>query len=121
MNQRILSYILAFIFLASGGAKLLSMSFEIEAFERWGYPIEFMYFTGIVECLGALGLLVPRLSSLASACLSLLMVGAMGTHFVHKEWLMLIVAFLITLAAFWRGWSGRAEIKELLATLRDDK
>jgi uncharacterized membrane protein YphA (DoxX/SURF4 family) len=121
MNQRILSYILAFIFLASGGAKLLSMSFEIEAFERWGYPIEFMYFTGIVECLGALGLLVPRLSSLASACLSLLMVGAMGTHFVHKEWLMLIVAFLITLAAFWRGWSGRAEIKEILATLKDDK
>ena len=69
MNARISSYILALIFFASGGAKLLSLPFEVDAFLRWGYPREFMYFTGIVEIIGAFGLLITRLSSLSSLCL----------------------------------------------------
>lgn len=121
MNSRIFSYILALIFIASGGAKLLSLPFEIEAFERWGYSIEFMYFTGVIECLGAIGLLIPRLSSLASVCLSLFMLGAIVTHFIHQEWIMLIAACFITLATSWRGWLGRAEIKALLVTSRANK
>jgi len=121
MNNRILSYLLAFIFLASGGAKLLSLPFEIAAFERWGYAIEFMYFTGVVECLGAVGLLFSRFSSFASLCLSALMLGAIGTHIIHREWVMLAVAIVIALAAFWRGWSGRADIKQSLITLGYNK
>ncbi|TPH14050.1 DoxX family protein [Litorilituus lipolyticus] len=121
MNPRILSYILALIFFASGAAKLLSLSFEMEAFARWGYPIGFMYFTGIVEVLGALGLLIPRLSSFTSLCLSTLMLGAIGTHLAHKEWLMFVIAFAIAIAAFWRGWLGREEVKQLLITLRQNK
>ncbi|MFQ3210466.1 MAG: putative oxidoreductase [Colwellia sp.] len=121
MTTRISSYIIALIFFASGGAKLLSLPFEVEAFARWGYPIEFMYFTGVVEFVGAIGLLIPRLSSFASLCLAMLMLGAIATHLIHKEWLMLTVASAITLAAFWRAWSGRAEVKQLLITLRPNK
>jgi uncharacterized membrane protein YphA (DoxX/SURF4 family) len=121
MISRISSYFLALIFFASGGAKLLSLPFEIAAFARWGYPIEFMYFTGVVEFVGAIGLLIPRLSSFASVCLALLMLGAIGTHLVHKEWLMLAIASAIALAAFWRGWSARAEVNQLLITLRSNK
>ncbi|MEW6997456.1 DoxX family protein [Colwelliaceae bacterium BS250] len=121
MITRISSYIIALIFFASGGAKLLSLPFEVEAFARWGYPIEFMYFTGVVEFVGAIGLLIPRLSSFASLCLAVLMLGAIGTHIVHKEWLMLAVASAIALAAFWRAWFGRAEVKQLLITLRPNK
>ena len=121
MSTRILNYIIALIFFASGGAKLLSLPFEIEAFARWGYPIEFMYFTGVVEFVGAIGLLIPRLSSFASLCLAFLMLGAIGTHLVHKEWLMLAVASVIALAAFWRAWSGRAEVTQLLVALRRNK
>ncbi|KGJ86772.1 DoxX family protein [Colwellia psychrerythraea] len=117
MIARILSYILALIFFASGCAKLLSLPFEVEAFVRWGYPSTFMYFTGIVEVFGALGLLITRLSSLSSLCLGGLMLGAIGTHLVHKEWLMLAVASSIALAAFWRAWSGRGEINQLLINL----
>ncbi len=114
MNARISSYILALIFFASGGAKLLSLPFEVDAFLRWGYPREFMYFTGIVEIIGAFGLLIPRLSSLSSLCLGGLMLGAIGTHLVHNEWLMLAVASFIAVAAFWRAWSGREEINQLI-------
>lgn len=121
MIIRISSYILSLIFFASGCAKLLSLPFEVEAFARWNYPIEFMYFTGVVEFIGAIGLLIPRLSSLASLCLAVLMLGAIGTHLAHKEWLMFIVASTIALGAFWRGWSGRTEVIQLLITLRPNK
>jgi|TARA_B110000116_G_scaffold204399_1_gene179492 putative oxidoreductase len=121
MISRILSYIIALIFFVSGGAKLLSLPFEVEAFARWGYPIEFMYFTGVVEFVGAIGLLIPRLSSFASLYLAMLMLGAIGTHIVHKEWSMLAVASVIALAAFWHAWLTRAEVKQLLITLRPNK
>ena len=118
MNSRILCYILALIFFASGGAKLLSLPFEVEAFARWGYSIEFMYFTGVIELVGAVGLLLPRLSSFTSLCLGGLMLGAIATHLAHNEWLMFSVASAIAVAAFWRGWSGREEIRQLITTLR---
>lgn len=117
MITRILSYILAFIFFASGAAKLLSLPFELEAFARWGYPLEFMYFIGVAECLGAIGLLIPRLSSCAALCLTALMLGAVATHLMHKEWPMLTVASAITLATCWRAWAGRSEIRQLLTAL----
>ncbi|MEO3680418.1 DoxX family protein [Rheinheimera sp. FR7-31] len=117
MSSRILSYMLALIFFASGAAKLLSLPFEVEAFARWGYSIEFMYFTGAIELLGAVGLLLPRLSSFTSVCLGGLMLGAMATHLAHNEWLMFSVASAIALAAFWRGWSGREQIRQLISTL----
>ena len=49
--MNIIRYILALIFFASGAAKLAGLEFEMVAFERWGYGLEFMYFTGAVEVL----------------------------------------------------------------------
>ncbi len=113
MSLRITSYILALIFAASGSAKLLSLPFEVEAFTRWGYSPAFMYVTGALEVLGAIGLLIPRLSSLASLCLAALMLGAITTHLLHGEWPMLAVASAIMLTAFFRGWAGRADINAI--------
>ena len=118
MKIRILTYVLALIFLASGGAKLLSLSFEIDAFTRWGYPISFMYFTGMLEVVGGLGLLVTRFSALASLCLAVFMLGAIATHVIHNEWPMFIVASIIAIAALWRSWFGRTEIKGLLISFK---
>lgn len=105
--------LLALIFLVSGGAKLAGLDFEIAAFERWGYPLWFMYLAGIIEVAGACGLLIPRVSALASASLALFMLGAVGTHILHAEWGMLILASMIVLAAAWRAWAGMAEIQVL--------
>lgn len=110
---RILSVVLAVIFAASGIAKLLSLSFEVEAFTRWGYSLSFMYFTGALELAGAVGLMIPRLSALAAFCLAGLMVGAVATHVMHAEWPMLAVALIIATLAVWRGWVGRYEIRTL--------
>lgn len=104
MKLRLLCYLLALVFAASGGAKLLALPFETEAFARWGYPLAFMYVIGVLELAGAVGLLVPRLSALAAFCLSALMLGAIGTHLRHGEWAMAVLALAILLATFWCGW-----------------
>jgi len=52
MKGKVLPVVLSLVFLASGGAKLAGLEFEIVAFERWGYPLWFMYFTGVVEVAG---------------------------------------------------------------------
>ncbi len=114
MNMRIATYILALIFFASGAAKLAALPFEVEAFARWGYPPAFMYLTGVIEVIAALGLLIPRLSALVSLCMAAFMLGAIGTHLMHAEWGMLVLATGIAALAAWRGWSGRCEIRRLL-------
>lgn len=91
----IIRYLLVAIFLASGSAKLAGLEFEMVAFERWGYGIEFMYFTGVVEVLGAIALLIPSLQKYSVAGLSAVMIGAMGTYVIHQEWPMLIAATVI--------------------------
>nr|WP_010131542.1 DoxX family protein [Microbulbifer agarilyticus] len=113
--MRISVYVLALIFFASGMAKLLSLQFEVDAFARWQYPIYFMYLVGVVEIIGAIGLLIPRFSALASLCLAGFMLGAVGTHFVHREWVMLVVASVIALVALWQGWSGRDVVAQLFS------
>lgn len=104
---RVVSAVLALVFLVSGGAKLAALPFEVQAFARWGYPLEFMYLTGVLEVAGAVGLTIPRLSALASICLAALMLGAIGTHLIHQEWPMLVIATVIASLAAWRGWRGR--------------
>ena len=62
-KTKLLTYLLALVFFLSGAAKLLGLEFEIQAFDRWGYPLWFMYLSGVVEVAGAIGLLLPRISA----------------------------------------------------------
>lgn len=95
MKVKILSYLLAVIFLVSGGAKLAGMAFELAAFERWGYPLWFMYFTGLAEVAGGIALAANILRKFAAPALAALMSGAVVTHVIHSEWPMLIAATVI--------------------------
>lgn len=110
MKTLALSVLLSLVFLASGGAKLAGLEFEIVAFERWGYPLWFMYFIGTVEVAGAMGLLVRRVSAPAAAGLALMMLGAMGTHVIHAEWGMLAAAAAIFAMSATRAFIGRQDI-----------
>lgn len=113
MNTKVLSIVLALVFLASGGAKLAGLPFELAAFERWGYPLWFMYLTGALEVAGGCGLLVRRLSALAGGCLALLMVGAVITHVRNSEWSMLLIASTILALSALRAWLGSDDIRIL--------
>jgi uncharacterized membrane protein YphA (DoxX/SURF4 family) len=121
MKTKALSILLALIFLASGLAKLASLEFELVAFERWGYPIWFMYLIGVVEVAGGVGLIIQRFSAAAGAALALMMIGAIGTHVIHFEWGMLAAASVIFLMSAVRAYLGREDVRSLIAHLTKPK
>ncbi|TQV76746.1 DoxX family protein [Aliikangiella marina] len=95
MAEKIVTYVLALIFILSGGAKVAGLEFEIVAFERWGYPLWFMYLTGVAEVIGGIALATNILRQFAAPALAALMVGAISTHIMHQEFGMLVVASII--------------------------
>ncbi len=77
-----ISVVLSVVFLVSGTQKLISDSsfFAVAAMDQ--YPAWFRLVVGLVETLGAIGLLIPRLTLLSAFALSTVMLGAAYTHLV---------------------------------------
>ncbi|MEV5649904.1 DoxX family protein [Nocardia sp. NPDC052254] len=71
-----------FFIVASGLPKLAGQSDAVRIFHEIGWGDWFRYFTGVVEIAGGIGLLVPRLSRLAAAGLSVTTVLAAVTQAV---------------------------------------
>lgn len=57
----------------------------IELFVSFGYPIWFMYVTGLLELIGAALLLPPRLSGIGSVLLICVMFGALVSKMAHGQ------------------------------------
>ncbi|PWT98556.1 MAG: DoxX family protein [Terriglobia bacterium] len=72
----VLSVLLALEFLFAGGIKLAANAMVIAMFQTVGLGLWFMYFTGVLEVIGAIALLVPRFGRLGALLLSLVMLGA---------------------------------------------
>jgi uncharacterized membrane protein YphA (DoxX/SURF4 family) len=78
--KTILWVILAIFFLMAGGAKLLNPDAHAQDFTNWGYPLWFLYVTGIVEVGGAIGLLIPATRFYSTLVLMATIMGAAVTH-----------------------------------------
>lgn len=89
--------VLVLVFLTAGFAKLFSAEQMVDSFDEIGVGQWLRYFVGVVEVVGALGLLVPRLVGLAALGLVGLMLGAMITNVVIDAFSALAV-FLLLLA-----------------------
>ena len=91
----VLQVLLGLVFLGAAGSKLAGMQQMVEMFDHFGYPRGFMYFTGIVEVVGALGVLlgifVPVLAVLGALLLAATMVGAVLTHIRAKDPFSMII------------------------------
>lgn len=100
----VLQVILGLVFLGAGGSKLAGAQQMVEMFEHFKYPRWFMYFTGVVEVTGALGVLagifVPVLALLGGLLLAATMTGALITHVRVKDPVSMMVppAILLVLA-----------------------
>ena len=89
-------------YLAIEAGKLAHDAEMREFFTGSGYPVVMMYAVMAAETLGAVGLLVPRTRLPAAAGLSVLMLGAIGTHLKNGDPLsdsLDAVRFLVLLAA----------------------
>jgi putative oxidoreductase len=98
----IVQVVLGLLFLGIGSMTVAGRKMFVENFRRFGYSQWFRIVTGSLEALGGLGLLIgiwlPWLSALASAGLTLVMLGAVVTEVRTREPLQKI-AFPIVLGA----------------------
>jgi len=69
-----LTGLLALAFAGAAVTKLLGTDFQIEIFANLGLPTWFMYVTGVVEVIGVVALLIPRVSGMGALWLAATMV-----------------------------------------------
>jgi len=114
-NNRVLwtiQVLLAALFLFAGGYKLFAPADELAAAAP-GMPIPFLRFIATMECLGALGLILPGLfgimqflTPLAAGGLVIIMIGAVvvtvSTMGAAPALLPLVVGILATVVALGR-------------------
>jgi uncharacterized membrane protein YphA (DoxX/SURF4 family) len=70
---------------AAGQPKVMGNPQMVQGFAKMGFPSWFLLTVGLLEVGGAIGLLIPRLSGLAAMGLSLVMIGAAGTHILNHD------------------------------------
>lgn len=102
--------IISLVFGFAGLAKLFGLSFELEAFDRWNFPIGFMYFVGILEVAGALGIWMRKLAPFTALCLAVLTAGAVITRLVYAEWLATFITVGVLVITVHFTWLQRREL-----------
>jgi uncharacterized membrane protein YphA (DoxX/SURF4 family) len=109
--------LLGLVFLGAGASKLAGARMQVESFDRYRLPQPFRPIVGIIEIIGALGILasvaVPWLAALAALWLVGVMLGALMTHirirdsiqnFVPPAVLLCVAA--ITVVLRWSALAG---------------
>lgn len=84
-------------FVMAGLPKVAMLEGATAMFASWGFPIWFMIAVGATEILGGILLIVPRLRTYGAAILSLVMLGAIGTHVANGEFLASLVPLVLLL------------------------
>ncbi len=75
------------IFLAGGIAAFAGNADEWKVFEKAGYSTSFYHLIALLEILGGIGLWITRLRILAAIGLIVIMVGALVTQVINKDYL----------------------------------
>ncbi|MEV6322240.1 DoxX family protein [Nocardia sp. NPDC051787] len=105
-----------FLIIASGLPKVVGRSDAVRIFNEIGLGDWFRYPTGVVEIAGGIGLLVPRLSGLAAAGLSVTMVLAAVTQaFIMNAPALAPFPLVLAVVFAWIAY----ERHDSLATLRE--
>ncbi len=100
-------FVLGVMFIIAGGAKLLGEHSQVEHFVQWGYPMWFLYFTGIVEVVGGVCLFIPKTQFYGVVILSITMIGAALTHLRAHEMSAFPVPVVLLVLLILLAWSMR--------------
>jgi hypothetical protein len=76
----VLQLLLAAVFVIAGTTKLAAAQMHVETFEKLGMGQWFRYFTGSIEVIAAIMIIVPRTAVVGATLLAATMVGAIDTH-----------------------------------------
>ncbi|MBF6351732.1 MULTISPECIES: DoxX family protein [Nocardia] len=108
-----------FFIIASGGPKLvIPNTLSENTSENLAIPFALLVFIGVVEVAGGIGLMVPRLTALAAAGLSVLTVLAAGTQaFIADKPSMAIFPLVLAAIFAWIAYERRAGVADLRTML----
>lgn len=109
----IVTALVAALFFVAGGAKI--GGWLDDQFIEWGYSTGFAVLIGVLEVLFAIALLVRRTAAWAAFGLMAIMLGAIGTHLTHGEYLMLILPIGVFLLLGFIAW-GRGPERSAVQT-----
>ncbi len=112
MIKTALCLILGILFIMAGGAKLMGQPSQVEHFVQWGYPVWFLYLTGIVEVGGGISLFIPKAQFYGIVVLSITMVGAAITHLRASEMDAFPVPVVLLCLLLILGWTMRKPLKK---------
>jgi len=97
---------LALGFAGAAAGKLAHNPHWIERFTAYGYSTHFLLLVGVLEAVGAVGLLIAPLAGYAAMGLLGIMIGALFTHAVNHEaselWRPLLFMALLTVVIYVR-------------------
>ncbi len=91
----VLAALVGLAFVGSAVAKLTGTPEMVENFARWGYPDWFIYFTGALEGVAALLVVIPKTRIYGAALLVATMVGAFLTHAMAGEFAQTVPALVL--------------------------
>jgi uncharacterized membrane protein YphA (DoxX/SURF4 family) len=106
----VLTVVLALAFLAAGFAKVSSAPMMVAQFTAFGYPLWFMYVTGVIELASAILVVVPRFAAVGAGLIVCVMIGAVVSLLSHGQAAMVgapVVLFILAvIVGTLRGWGG---------------
>ena len=82
VTATVASILLGLMFIAAGTPKLLGVQQFVDGFAQLGIPRWFLLFTGAVEVVSGVFLLIPRLAWIGALGVAATMVGATYIHLV---------------------------------------
>lgn len=109
--------LLTAVFLVAAGMKFAAVPFEVEGFVRFGYPLWFMDVVGALQLLGAVLLWTPGCVALGAGLLAVLMAGAVGSHLLAGDPVLMPLPALVLLLLL--GGVAHARRSELLPSGSD--
>lgn len=89
------------IMLTGGAMKLTGQEMAVKSFADLGLPTWFATFIGVCEIAGAVGIWLPRFSSLSALGIGLIMVGALYYHITFPPLQAAVPALLVLLCAIY--------------------
>jgi putative oxidoreductase len=105
----VIAAVLALAFFGDGVFKLTGSAMMVAEFQSFGYPTAFMYFTGALEIVAAVLVLIPRFAALGAGLITCIMAGALYSHLTHGQALYtppVLVLLVLALVLGWlRNWS----------------
>lgn len=112
----ILCALLTAVFLVAAGMKFAMVPFEVAGFERFGYPLWFMFAVGTLQLAGAVMLWRRGLVSYGAGLLAVLMVDAVVSHLRAGDALVMplpaavLMVLCLVVAFAWRGEAYRPRL-----------